>query len=175
MRGPACDRFVCRDRRIGAGSIEPRCIERDVYRKARAVGASYRTKPSLARGGKPGDVIRHERILWGKRDLPAASTAEPSAGRPWLVFCSPPYAFYQERQAETLDLIARVQEYAPAGSILIIEADELFKFDLLLGRRSEQSKRCVGYSRVSTRSRWSLAEAGNVSVGGWVEPPASPQ
>ncbi len=72
-------------------------------------------------------------FLWGKRDLPAASTAEPSAGRPWLVFCSPPYAFYQERQAETLDLIARVQEYAPASSILIIEADELFKFDLLLG------------------------------------------
>jgi 16S rRNA (guanine966-N2)-methyltransferase len=75
-------------------------------------------------------------FLWGKRDLPIASTAEPSAGRPWLVFCSPPYAFYQERQAETLDLIARVQEYAPAGSLLIIEADELFNFDLLLGADS---------------------------------------
>lgn len=75
-------------------------------------------------------------FLWGKRDLPTVSTAEPSAGRPWLVFCSPPYAFYHERQAEMLDLITRVQEYAPAGSILIVEADDLFNFNLLRGAGS---------------------------------------
>jgi 16S rRNA (guanine966-N2)-methyltransferase len=47
------------------------------------------------------------------------------------VFCSPPYAFYTERGAEMIELIGRVQEYAPPASILIVEADERFDFDSL--------------------------------------------
>ena len=61
-------------------------------------------------------------FLWGKRDLPAAAAGGP----PWLVFCSPPYAFYNERQEELFDLIRRIQEHAPAGSILIVEAEAPF-------------------------------------------------
>ena len=71
-------------------------------------------------------------FLWAKRDLPAAATGSLGSA-PWLVFCSPPYAFYAERQAEMLDLIGRIQEHAPAGSILIVEADEHFDFSLLRG------------------------------------------
>ena len=70
-------------------------------------------------------------FLWAKRDLPSAVASPPSRGG-WLVFCSPPYAFYTERKAEMLDLIARIQEYAPSGSILIVEADEQFDFALLV-------------------------------------------
>ena len=69
-------------------------------------------------------------FLWAKRDL-ASEQSAPPASRPWLVFCSPPYAFYHERQADVLELIRRVQEHAPAGTILIVEADEPFDFDLL--------------------------------------------
>jgi 16S rRNA (guanine(966)-N(2))-methyltransferase RsmD len=61
-------------------------------------------------------------FLWAKRDLPAAATNGPS----WLVFCSPPYDFFQERVEEMLDLIGRIQTHAPTGSILIIEAEEPF-------------------------------------------------
>lgn len=68
-------------------------------------------------------------FLWGKRDLPMA--AETST--PWIVFCSPPYVFFQERQAEMLDLIGRLRECAPAGSILLVEADDHFDFSLLIG------------------------------------------
>jgi len=70
-------------------------------------------------------------FLWAKRDLPAAAAAAPQANVPWLVFCSPPYAFYVERQEEMLDLIRRVQQHAPAGSTLVVEADEGLDFDLL--------------------------------------------
>jgi hypothetical protein len=31
-----------------------------------------------------------------------------------------------------LELIGRIQQYAPPGSILIVEADEQFDFDMLL-------------------------------------------
>jgi 16S rRNA (guanine966-N2)-methyltransferase len=66
-------------------------------------------------------------FLWAKRDLVAADSAPPS-DKPWLVFCSPPYAFFRDRDAEMLDLIHRIQERAPAGSILIVEAEEPFDF-----------------------------------------------
>jgi 16S rRNA (guanine966-N2)-methyltransferase len=68
-------------------------------------------------------------FLWAKRDL-ANAASDPT---PLLVFCSPPYAFFHERQAEMLDLISRVREYAPPGSILLVEADDPFDFELLRG------------------------------------------
>jgi 16S rRNA (guanine966-N2)-methyltransferase len=70
-------------------------------------------------------------FLWAKRDLPSAVASPPSEGG-WLVFCSPPYAFYTERQAEMIELIGRVQEYAPPSSILIVEANEELDFSTLL-------------------------------------------
>jgi 16S rRNA (guanine966-N2)-methyltransferase len=70
-------------------------------------------------------------FLWAKRDVAKAAAEDKSAGKSWLVFCSPPYAFYRERQAEMLELIRRIQEHAPVGSILIVETDEQFDFELL--------------------------------------------
>lgn len=70
-------------------------------------------------------------FLWSKRDLPSAVASPPSEGG-WLVFCSPPYAFYTERKAEMIELIGRIQEYASPGSILIVEVNEEFDFGTLL-------------------------------------------
>src|SRR5690606_27729358 len=67
-------------------------------------------------------------FLWAKRDL---ADAGPPRDRPWLVFCSPPYAFYHERGADMLDLVHAIQSAAPPGSILIVEADEAFDFTRL--------------------------------------------
>ena len=50
------------------------------------------------------------------------------AGRPWVVFLSPPYAFYVDRREEMLTLINDVFELAPSGSMLVVEADG--KFDV---------------------------------------------
>ncbi|MAT72065.1 MAG: hypothetical protein CMJ58_21375 [Planctomycetaceae bacterium] len=89
-------------------------------------------------------------FLWAKRDLAKAEggggKAEghvaqssdglaaaplPPSDHPWLVFCSPPYAFFVDRQDEMLDLIARVVAVAPPESIVLVEADERFDFTLL--------------------------------------------
>lgn len=69
-------------------------------------------------------------FLWGKRDL-AAEWNTLSGGQPWLVFCSPPYAFFHERRPEMIDLICRLQLHAPRESILVVEAGEQFDFRLL--------------------------------------------
>jgi 16S rRNA (guanine966-N2)-methyltransferase len=71
-------------------------------------------------------------FLWAKRDLLSAVALPPTQGG-WLVFCSPPYAFYSERQTEMIELVGRIQEYAPAGSIVIVEANEEFDFATFRG------------------------------------------
>jgi 16S rRNA (guanine966-N2)-methyltransferase len=65
------------------------------------------------------DVFR----WWQRRpDLGAAA---------WLIFCSPPYAFYVDRQAEMLELIRTMLDAAPEDSVLVVESDERFDFSLL--------------------------------------------
>ena len=60
-------------------------------------------------------------FIWAKR--------VPELGaQPWLVFCSPPYAFYVERKSEMLELIGSLVERAPSGSQIVVEADENFEF-----------------------------------------------
>ncbi len=50
---------------------------------------------------------------------------------PWVVFCSPPYEFYQTRQEEMVRLIGGLVEAAPSESLLVVEADTRFDFGLL--------------------------------------------
>jgi 16S rRNA (guanine966-N2)-methyltransferase len=89
-------------------------------------------------------------FLWAKRELKNAeggmrkaegtgAGADDSAfsiqhsAIPWLVFCSPPYAFYVDRQEEMLELIKGVMDHAPPDSLFVVEADERFDFELLPG------------------------------------------
>jgi 16S rRNA (guanine966-N2)-methyltransferase len=60
--------------------------------------------------------------------------AEPVSsadGLPWLVFCSPPFDFYVDRQPEMLQLLTRIEQLAPPRSVIVVEADERFNFALL--------------------------------------------
>jgi 16S rRNA (guanine966-N2)-methyltransferase len=63
-------------------------------------------------------------FIWAKRGLNLGE-------QPWLVFCSPPYAFYVERKEEMLELIRSFLERAPVGSQIVVEADERFDFSEL--------------------------------------------
>lgn len=56
---------------------------------------------------------------------------ETAPGLPWLVFCSPPYDFYVEKQAEMLEMLRHLYENSPTESIFVVEADHRFDFDLL--------------------------------------------
>ena len=81
------------------------------------------------------ELLMTSAFLWGKRDLPKTQSALP-----WLVFCSPPYAFFIDRQTDMLDLISALLDHAPAGSIFLVEADERFDFDLLPGGARKEKR-----------------------------------
>jgi 16S rRNA (guanine966-N2)-methyltransferase len=70
------------------------------------------------------DVIGANTFFWG-RHSPELGTM------PWTVFCSPPYRFYIDRAAEMLELIGGLLKAAPAGSVLVVEADDQFDFGQL--------------------------------------------
>jgi len=75
---------------------------------------------------EPCEVAPANTFIWAKRFLAAA----PS-DLPWVVFCSPPYAFYVDRNAEMLQLIGSLFAGASKGSIFAVEADERFDFATL--------------------------------------------
>ncbi len=119
---------------LSRGSLSATFIEKHVP-TARVIEDNIKTLGLSERA----QLLTTSAFLWGKRDLPNAEF-----GHPWLVFCSPPYAFYRERQAEMLELISSILERAPAESIMVIEADGAFDFGLLPGNIAER-RREVGW------------------------------
>lgn len=50
---------------------------------------------------------------------------------PWLVFCSPPYAYYEDRREEMLELLGSLIQEAPEESVFVVESDERLDFGVL--------------------------------------------
>ena len=101
------------------------------------------------------NLLMTSAFLWGKRDLPNQESLPRE--RPWLILCSPPYAFFVDRPDEMLGLISRLLEQAPVGSILIVEADERFDFDLLPGGSANRKARPrLGCTNLSAGGRRSM-------------------
>ena len=46
--------------------------------------------------------------------------------QPWVVFFCPPYAFFEERPDDMLDMIRFFYREAPAESVLVVESDSRF-------------------------------------------------
>jgi len=70
-------------------------------------------------------------FLWVKRDLVSGKADLPETS--WLAFVSPPYDFFIDRQDEMLTLIDQLITQAPPGSLVVVEADERFDYNLLPG------------------------------------------
>jgi 16S rRNA (guanine966-N2)-methyltransferase len=101
---------------ISRGALHATLIEQD-----RATAQVIRR--NVARLGLETEcrVIAGDVFVWAQR--PVSIGPEP-----WLVFCSPPYAFYVDRRAEMAALIARLMAAAPAESGFVVESDERFDF-----------------------------------------------
>lgn len=116
---------------LSRGAAHATFIEQHVP-TARVVGENIRTLGVEDRA----TLLVTSAFLWARRDLPLQS----SGGAPWLVFCSPPYAFYVDRLAEMLDLIQRIQTHAPPDSIVVVESDQRFEFERLFGAAMGRSQ-----------------------------------
>ncbi len=93
-----------------------------------------------------GEVYPANAFIWVQR-LPAMPPG------PWIVFCSPPYAFFVDRRDEMLKLIGTLIDQAPAESMFIVEADERFDFGLL-----------------PAAEEWDLRNYPPAHVGLWIKP-----
>ncbi len=70
------------------------------------------------------EILPANVFIWAQK--PGISDVQP-----WLVFCSPPYAFYLERQEPMLALLGGLVERAPARSLFVVESDARFDLGLL--------------------------------------------
>lgn len=77
--------------------------------------------------GDISDVYAGDTFLWPRRQKDWSELDK----RPWLVLCSPPYDFYVTRIDDMLGLLRTLCERAPEGSLLAVEADGRFDFELL--------------------------------------------
>ncbi|MEZ6115378.1 MAG: RsmD family RNA methyltransferase [Pirellulaceae bacterium] len=48
--------------------------------------------------------------------------------QPWLVFCCPPYRFFQDKRDELVELVENLYQLAPATSQIVVEAEIGFDF-----------------------------------------------
>jgi len=81
------------------------------------------------------EVIFGDAFLWARKCVANVSNLKSpmsnSASAPWLVFCSPPFDFYESRQQEMLNLLTALWAASPVGSLFLVEADERFDFSLI--------------------------------------------
>ena len=84
------------------------------------------------------NLCKTDAFFWVKNEA-----EHPSKELPWLVFCSPPYDFYIIRGEEMLEMLNRLVDLAPAGSIFVIEADQ--RFDITLLPRVPEPNRIRSY------------------------------
>ena len=82
-----------------------------------------RNAEQLGVGGQC-EVVPGDAFIWARRPAQWGDSA-------WVVFCSPPYDLYQDRQADLLALLNRLAADAPPQSALVVEADERFDMTLL--------------------------------------------
>ncbi len=85
-------------------------------------------------------IVRENIAALGVEDLVSVVTAdsfhwvrrEPKLpDQPWVVFCSPPYRLFSQRQEEMLAMIDQLVARAPNGSLFAVEATDEFDFGQL--------------------------------------------
>jgi 16S rRNA (guanine(966)-N(2))-methyltransferase RsmD len=70
------------------------------------------------------EVIVTDAFFWARQ-------VDDVGNRPLLVFCSPPYEFYEKRRDDMVNLLSQLLQLAPAKSCFVVEADDRFVMDQL--------------------------------------------
>ena len=116
----------------GTGALGLEALSRGASRATfieRHVPTARVVEENIARLGleSHSELLVTSAFLWSQRNLIAASStpdmAAPRRDTPWLVFVSPPYAFYVDRADDMQRLVKAVVERAPPQSIIVVESD----------------------------------------------------
>jgi 16S rRNA (guanine966-N2)-methyltransferase len=74
---------------------------------------------------EPCEVVSADAFTWFAKTAPAGSRRSEI---PWVVFISPPYDFFVDREADMLALVAQAIDHSLPESIVVVECDA--RFDL---------------------------------------------
>lgn len=80
-------------------------------------------------------VLAGDTFIWAKRMLSGEAAGVPLpdlSDGPWAVYVCPPYALYEERLEDMLEIVSEFYAAAPTGSCVVVEADERFDFATLV-------------------------------------------
>jgi len=113
----------------GTGALGLEALSRGAAR-ATFIERHFPTAKLIEENAASLDVAGRVNVVFGDAFLWTAGYA-PDGEMPLTVFCSPPYDFYVERRDQMLNVIGRWMAIAPAGSQIVVEADERFDFSLL--------------------------------------------
>jgi len=127
--GPAVRQTHAIDLFAGTGALALEALSRGAAR-ATLIERHHPTAAVIRQNIAELDVAAVTELVVGDTFHWARRLPEPGA-TPWLVFCSPPYALYHDRPEQMLTLIAALRDAAPAGSMLVVEADTSFDMDRL--------------------------------------------
>jgi 16S rRNA (guanine966-N2)-methyltransferase len=142
LLGPSVRRALAVDLFAGTGALGLEAISRGADR-ALLIEQHHPTadiiRQNAAELGLTGQVevaVGNSFLWWKMNRNDAVFSQEIETGdgrgiRPWVVFCSPPYAFYVDRADELLELLAEMIEASPPESVFLVEADERFDFQQL--------------------------------------------
>lgn len=113
----------------GTGALGLEALSRGAVR-ATFIERHYPTTKLIEKNAAAIDMADRAEVRFGDAFAWSKRLTLPSDVR-WLVFCSPPYDFYVERQEEMLAMLGRLVHAAPSASVFVVEADERFDFSLL--------------------------------------------
>jgi 16S rRNA (guanine966-N2)-methyltransferase len=126
--GPAVKGLVVLDLFAGTGAMSFEAISRGAV-SANLIERRFPNVRVIQENAESLGIA--EQVVVRAGDAFAIHQQPPSDDLRWLVFCCPPYDFYQTRTAELLDLITRVCQAALPGSLIVVEADQRFDFEQL--------------------------------------------
>lgn len=74
------------------------------------------------------EVTASDSFFWVRKFL---KSPEHWPSEPWIVFCCPPYALFEEQVEDVLTMLDSLMQVAPQGSLFVVESDERFDPTLL--------------------------------------------
>lgn len=131
--GMAVRGSICFDLFAGTGALALEAISRGAH-SAVLIEQHRRAAEFIRRTAATLDV--ESKLLLHVGDtfrLAANLLAPPTDDTPWIVFLCPPYALWQERNAELKQIIERVIDAAPPGSVMVAETEKSFPTDWFPG------------------------------------------
>jgi 16S rRNA (guanine966-N2)-methyltransferase len=114
----------------GTGAMAIEAISRGAA-KATCIERHFPTSKLIEKGAAGLGIADRMTVIFGDAFFWTKNYTCPPDSAPLIIFCSPPYDFFSEREPAMLELIACWARISPPKSQIVVEADDRFDFSHL--------------------------------------------